>query len=282
MKKYLSLLLALVLVPAICSAADITSWNGTTIGPSTGNITAINGASTGQDTGNYSSWNGQAVPANADPYIKSLLHLDGADNGTTFTDETGKSWSYYINAVKTKTGTKKFGTASGYFTWPGSYQNALYTDYHADFDVGASDFTLDFWVYSATGAGGGGFIGFYNPDHTIIPFGVKIDNDNTQFGLYASSSHSSQDYGSSGNTVSSWGNTWRHIALVRQGTSYKLYVGGALYKSATVSGNPAVDANGKFSIFCAAASYDKVYVDELRFSLTARWTADFTPPTAPY
>lgn len=63
-----------------------------------------------------------AVIGGIDAYTELLLHMDGTNDSTTFTDS-----SNYVHTVteqndaKLKTGQKKFGTASGYFDGTGDY-----------------------------------------------------------------------------------------------------------------------------------------------------------------
>ena len=75
-------------------------------------------------------------------FTKSLLHFDGADASTTFTDESGKTFTARGNA-QLDTAQQKFGTASGLFDGTGDY---IDTPDHADWFLGTGDFTIDFWV----------------------------------------------------------------------------------------------------------------------------------------
>ena len=57
---------------------------------------------------------GFASAAVDDSNTKILLHMDGANAGTVFTDESGKTWTVGGNA-QFSTNSPKFGTASGLF-----------------------------------------------------------------------------------------------------------------------------------------------------------------------
>jgi hypothetical protein len=79
-------------------------------------------------------------------------------------------------------------------------------------------------------------------------------------------------------------NTWHHIAIVRNGNVWTLYLDGTAAESTTVSGTLSA-ATGHFSI--GGDYYDTTYpfrgyVDEIRVSNIARWTSNFTPATAAY
>ena len=71
-----------------------------------------------------------------DGYTVALLHMDGADTSTTFTDESGKTWTANGNA-QIDTAQSVFGGASGLFDGTGDYLSA--SD-HADWQLdGGSD-----------------------------------------------------------------------------------------------------------------------------------------------
>ena len=79
--------------------------------------------------------------------------------------------------------------------------------------------------------------------------------------------------------------TWYHLAIVRNGTSFKMYVNGTEEASATSSVNidgstgSTYYAGGRVS--SATESYNG-YIDELRISNSARYNANFTAPTTQF
>ena len=94
-------------------------------------------------------------------------------------------------------------------------------------------------------------------------------------------------YGSS--TITSTGTisatTWTHIAVVRSGTGSnltKIYIGGTNDGTGTVS----TDFNQTNAMYVAAdrtgGSNANAYVQDTRVTLYARYTANFTPPTAAF
>ena len=74
-----------------------------------------------------------------DSYTKVLLHMNGTDASTTFTDESGKTWTANGNA-QIDTASYKFATGSGLFDGGGDY---IDTPDNADFNFGSGDFTID-------------------------------------------------------------------------------------------------------------------------------------------
>jgi hypothetical protein len=81
--------------------------------------------------------------------------------------------------------------------------------------------------------------------------------------------------------------TWYHLAFVRNGTSVKLYVNGVEEASNTLSANFNIDVGDTTDSWVGGTafgtdSYYNGYIDELRVSNTARYTANFTPSTTPF
>jgi hypothetical protein len=81
-----------------------------------------------------------------DSNTKALLHLDGADGGAVFTDESGKTWTGVATA-QTDTDRYKFATAALLLDGNSDY---IYTANHADFDLSASDGAVDCWIYATS------------------------------------------------------------------------------------------------------------------------------------
>ena len=79
-----------------------------------------------------------------DNYTKLLLNMDGANDGTAFTDSSASAHTVtaVANAV-TKTDEKKFGTASAYFDDNSSWLTVPDSD---DWTMGSENFTIDCWA----------------------------------------------------------------------------------------------------------------------------------------
>jgi len=74
--------------------------------------------------------------------------------------------------------------------------------------------------------------------------------------------------------------TWYHIAIVKEGTSTKLYVDGTLYGSGTFSGTPADNSNAVHMPWSGTLIHGEI--SNVRFIKgTALYTSDFTPPSSP-
>lgn len=224
------------------------------------------------------------VPGN-DAFTKILLHMDGANGGATFTDDavgaaSSHVWSSIGGAV-TSTGLVKLG-ATSLFKPQNGY---IATPDNADFTLGSSDFTVDFWFNAnsnastqipifgqvdATGAAGNSSI-----------YGLRNTNGVVGIGISSGSYTSLAGIG-----IDTRDSNWHHFALVRNGNALALYVNGSLVDSAAFSA-AVPNSSSSFAIGKAGdfvfADQASAYIDEFRLSVgIARWTSNFTPPDAPY
>ena len=211
-----------------------------------------------------------------DSYTKLLLHCDGADGSTTFTDETGKTVTPNGNA-QIDTAQSKFGGASGLFDGAGDY---LSVPDHDDWALGAGDYTIDLW---------------YRPtvtlDSAIIDQYVDANNF-WQVTLYQGSIYFFHKdggvvrwYFNTTASVISLGIT-QHIAIVASGSTPYIFVDGAS-KALTITTVRGTLANLAAPLHIgrdnANGRYFNGWMDEIRVSKgIARWTANFATPTAEY
>lgn len=218
-----------------------------------------------------------------DGYTKLMLHMNGSDDGTTFTDSSASAHTVTATNAVTKTGTKKFGTASSYFDGNGDYLSVPDSDV---LDLDTSDFTIDFWIYSSA-------VGQSN-NSCVIAKANNVSNM-TSYAVYQM--NGTYDLKFYGATTSQWDlingatigtltqNTWAHIAIVRSGATVKCYFNGVEASSTSV-GTSSFYANAYTLIIGGgnyANTYTTGYIDEFRISKgIARWTTTFTPPNAEY
>lgn len=214
-----------------------------------------------------------------DSYTKVLLHCDGADASTTITDESGKTWTAR-NHAQLDTDQYKFGTASLLLDGTDDYIDTPDGD---DFTVGSGDFTFDFWIKRASTGGRQGLFGQCNSSGGYGSVLAEFNTSN-QLKVYAY-------YNAGANAITHTGATytdtsaWHHIAVIRYSNYLYTAIDGTL--SAGTSCNVTVDnvANnfviGRMGDY--AGAYFNGWIDELRFSKgIARWTSNFTPPSAAY
>lgn len=206
-----------------------------------------------------------------DPYfasVLSLLHMDGADGSTTFTDVTGKTWTA-AGTAQIDTAQSKYGGASGLFDTTGDYVDA--TD--ASFALGTGDFTVEFWLRNS--GSGAKVIYDHRPASTegLYP---TIYHIGSTLKFYTNSADRI-----SGNVLAA--STWNHVALCRASGTTRLFYGG------TQVGSNYTDSNNYIGtrIRLGASGYDGAngidgHIDDFRLTTVARYTSNFTPPSSAY
>ena len=212
---------------------------------------------------------------------KLLLHMDGANAGTTFTDSCAAggaaetTWTAHGNA-QTKTDQYKFGTASAYFDGTGDY---ITTGANTAWDFGSDNFTIDFWMRPGVVDSQQRIFGNLNSGGSSSQFEFILGGSNTM--SFAGSAPVGLAVT---NSTALAINTWYHIALVRNGNDWELYVNGNSGTTASFSG--AMGSNTITSIGRSGEYTSQLYtgyIDEVRISAgVALWTSNFTPPTQPY
>lgn len=214
-----------------------------------------------------------------DSNTKLLLHFDGTNGSTVPTDEMGHDLTVIGNA-HIDTSEKRFGTASGSFDGRGGLKVAN----SADLDFGSEDFTIDGWFYFNAESVGYQFLidGRGSSDQTGWVF--YLENDNSLSFLSASATDWDNLALNDTGIVPETGR-WIHLAIVRNGNVFTMYKDGIAVKSGTNSGSigsQTIDLTIGLGHVSPWAGFNG-YMDELRISKgVARWTANFTPPAAPY
>lgn len=208
-----------------------------------------------------------------DNYTVLMLHLDNAA-----TDSSALANTMTNSSVAFTNSIAKFGY-SGTFTGA----EFIHTPENAAFNLGASDFTIDFWIYfnsapSATNA-------------NIIGQGTNVAN---QWSLYFTSATSIRfevDAGGPAVTVQTitWSPTlsmWYHVALVRSGSTMLFFINGVSQTVTSVSPLGTI-ASYTGDIYFGSSPINtasvKANIDEMRFSVgIARWTSNFQVPLIAY
>jgi len=202
------------------------------------------------------------------PAASFLCHCE------TLTDSSSNSGAVTVEgAAAVSSSTVKFGAGSLYVDRSGSGVNGILLGAESALTLGTADFTLDFWVNFAT-------IESFNS------FMVMQQGGNwMQFGLNGGTLQfqTNNAMAVSGSWSPSTG-VWHHVALVRHGSSFYLWVNGAQIGS-TGSDSESFPAysSGMQLFYNNGSQQPNCYVDEIRFvNGFAAWTAPFTPPAAAY
>lgn len=209
--------------------------------------------------------------------VVSLLHFDGTDGSTTITDVIGKTWTVQGNA-HLDTEDKKFGSASLLLDGSG---DGISTGHSSDFDFGSGDFTIEMWLLPATLTGIPNIIA-KRAGQNFAPFSILLDSGRLRCRSSITGSSWAIDMTSTAQLSTE---SWNHIAYTRQGNTFRQWINGTLTNSGTASGSLLANTDG---VYVGRTSNDlgDAYagrIDDLRITKgVARYTANFTPPSAPF
>jgi hypothetical protein len=218
--------------------------------------------------------------------VSLLLHGDGTNGSTTITDSspTPKTVTVVGNA-QISTAQSKFGGASIAFDGTGDY---LTIPSNADFNFDTGDFTIEAWVRlnalgTSNGYPGAAWIVGWGPLSSNPGFDFAIGSTNLIFSLTNFSSPTI----SVAHSLSA--NTWYHIAGTRSGTTVRAFIDGQVLATETVSAGLSASTNPTGIAISAAEPTGSTlgnlngYIDDFRITKgVARYTSNFTPPTAPF
>uniref|UniRef100_A0A6M3KG24 Putative lectin/glucanase superfamily protein n=2 Tax=viral metagenome TaxID=1070528 RepID=A0A6M3KG24_9ZZZZ len=207
-----------------------------------------------------------------DSYTKLLLHCDASP----FVDVIGKTLTNN-GTITLDTTTKKFGAGSAVLN--GSSQYFTLAD-SADFYLDA-DFTIDLqFYYDATYQNDGAIYWQRNTGDNDYKFLFGCDATKLYFSFRDAATYYAQIDATHGMNL----NAWNHLALVRYGNVYTIYVNGSSIGTATEShAMPNYTDTVYIGLRTDISTYLGGKIDELRVSKgIARWTGNFTPPTLAY
>jgi hypothetical protein len=209
--------------------------------------------------------------------VSLLLHGDGANGSTTIIDSSPspKTVTAFGDA-QISTAQSKFGGASILFDGSGDY---LSTPHTSAYDISSGDFTIECWIrpsvvnttqtlISTRAGANDGFILRQTNNSLFFAFlGANVTNTTSPATLLA--------------------NTWHHVAATRFGSNFRVFVDGQAGTVTTTSFNgfPSTSTTLHIGVEIVSSLNNPVngYIDDLRITKgVARYTANFTPPTAPF
>jgi len=208
-----------------------------------------------------------------DPVLTlALLHFDGANNSTVFTDS-----SPFNQTVSVVTGTPKISTAMSKFGGSSLYldgSSSIKIPNNANLNLGTGVFTIEFWFYLLSLPSDSAWflhkMGTPQQAISIVHPSRKLVS-----GFLGSSLMST--------TVITAG-AWYHVAIVRQTENgiIKQYINGVNDGTLPMSGS--VDNAGNLTIGSWFSGSDRItgYIDEFRIRKEAVYTGNFTPPTSAF
>jgi len=204
--------------------------------------------------------------------VSLLLHMDGSNGSTTFTDTstTAHTITAFGDAQVTTTN-PKYGTGALLLDGTGDYLSA---PSHSSLTFGTGDFTIEAWVRF---------------DTVSTRQYIFSQRDTGGFTLYLLADGRLSGLAPGLNTVTEASatmavDTWHHVAFTRSGTSYNVWVNGVGSSTATFSGLNG--ASGTSYIGYRGSDTIELLdgrIDDLRITKgVAIYTANFTPPPAAF
>jgi hypothetical protein len=213
--------------------------------------------------------------------VSFLSHFDGANNGVNDAFDDSSSNNHTISNY----GSPTQGSFGPFARPDGEWGVNLGSSINTLRAVGAGDisgdFTVETWVFM--NKDNGNYIHLtYNVGGLVNVFNVY--NGSVQNFLFGTSSTGGQTTLEFNDTTWDAG-VWTHLAMVRSSGTLKIYVNGVADATTTtaVSGNLTdLEYIGTGRSFTSDARIFDGKVSNVRFSSTARYTSNFTPPTAPF
>jgi len=205
----------------------------------------------------------------SDPYWSNVvlaMHMDGANNSTTFTDLKGHSVTPYGNA-KISTTQSKFGGSSAYFDGGGDY---LSIPHSTDWDIYQTPFTIELFVLT----------NLSNARQSLVD---HRNNGSGNWELHITSTNQIRFYytTTASTLLSSLTitiGTFNHIALTFDGTTHRIFINGVLDNSSIM--DQTANISNPLNIGSSISHFLNGYIDDLRITKgVARYTSNFTPPT---
>lgn len=214
----------------------------------------------------------------ADQYSKLLLHFDGSDAATTFTDDSGESHTVTaVGNAQLDTAQQVFGTAAGLFDGTGDY---LTLDGSSDFAFGSSDFTIEFRFRLAT----------INAQYDLYDSRPASTNGLYPY-IYITSGNLLRYHVDSADRISGTTelavDTWYSLVISRREGVTRMFLDGAQEGSSYADSNAYLNGTSRPTIAAGGNSAGSNaldgWIDELHVSNgIARYWEAFTVPTEAY
>lgn len=221
-----------------------------------------------------------AIGVNRDPSyanVSLLLHMDGADLSTTFTDNSPSPKTVTaVSGAKISTGQSRFGGASGLFNGTTDY---LTIPTSADFAFGTGDYTVECWTWiTALPGAGQGYNIFSNASGLTLPSSFFIADDG-RLKVWNNGLVPPSGFGASVSL-----STWQHIAWSRASGTLRAFIAGTQQWSVANSDNHASSGIAVIGKNPGASSgFMNGNIDDLRITKgVGRYTGNFIPPGAPF
>jgi hypothetical protein len=210
--------------------------------------------------------------------VSLLLHGNGTNGSTTITDSS--RFANTVTAVgnaQISTAQSKFGGASIALDGSGDYLSVP-ANAGFSFNGATENFTIEFWSYytgPSSGVSNAQFVGTQPVTSAFVSNGWFVATQGNNYRWFTSA-------GAGGYDMALTPNQWQHVAVVCNSGAIKMYVDG-IGSAWTLSSNINYSLSAPLIIGAYNSTYVNGYIDDLRITKgVARYTANFTPPTAPF
>lgn len=214
--------------------------------------------------------------------IKSLLHFDGANNSTTFTDVFGRIWGANSTGAKISTAQSKFGGASLLLNGSTDYIQTPNGSGMTDFNFGTGDFTIEAWVRPNAAISSDKGI-FSVSGTSCVSFGLQ---GTTSGKIFCGPNSVSYGAVSSGAVAT---NAWSHVAASRVSGTMRIFRNGVLEATLADTVNYGMGTSTTALIGASIGSPGNIQatfpgnIEEFRITKgVGRYTATFTPTGFPF
>ena len=223
-------------------------------------------------------------PFENDEHTFLLLHFNDYNGSKRIEDDIGNLEPQMSRAsllantsgnAQISTSQYKFGSSSLYCDGTGDSVRYI----NDTLALGSFDFTIEMWVYPTAKNRDQNIFDQRTATTSQVAPGIFVNTSN-QLGYYVSNAYRIQ---STANSIDI--NTWYHIAVSRSGTSTRMFLNGVQVGSTYTDTNNYVNqpiAIGAYNNGSTVLGSWQGYIDEVRVSNTARYTADFTPPSSAF
>jgi len=217
--------------------------------------------------------------------VSLLLHMDGADSGTTFTDSSTYAHTISVAGTPvTSAAVPKFGAAA-LKSLGGANSNYVSTPIVAagELDLSTGDFTIEYWLYALSFSGSNN--GIFST--TTAPGTSGIFMETNSIGSLVMEFWNGASYSLLAASANLSLNVWYHIALVRSGSNFTEYVNGVATGAPTTYAG-SISTGTTLKIAAMDSSLGGIpawngYIDDFRITKgAARYTANFLPCTCPF
>lgn len=211
---------------------------------------------------------------------KIMLHLDGVDESTTFTDSslTGHSTSAIGTAQIDTAITDPWGGNDGVLLLDGN-SDGVSVDDSAEFDLANYDFAIDCRVRLNSLSGNHCFAGRATSGTSYFYF--AMESGAIRLRDYVSGNVLDLSFGSPSLVI----NTWYHFAITRDGNNIRFFIDGVQFGSTQTSSATLTNRSDPFQVGCntVIGYFVNGQISEFRLTIgDSVWTSNFTPSSSPY